>query len=102
VVWFQPKEDGANAFNNCPWRIFRHRCRFSTIRTCLDSNARSILRQSFETRNESQDRQRYYPSQFPLSGSLTGSVANRLGTHPFLRLNPGSQESLFCSVFPEI
>src|ERR1700731_4176444 len=51
--------------------------------SCLDSNTCSILGRSFETRNESQGRQSTPPRYPPLSESLTGSVPNRLGTHPF-------------------
>ena len=65
------------------WSIFRHSRGFSTAPSCLDSNSCSILGRSFETRNESQGRQSTPPRCPPLSESLTGSVPNRLGTHPF-------------------
>src|SRR4029079_15172746 len=83
------------------WSLFRHRCRFSASLSCLDSNVCSILRQSFETRNESQGRQSHSPSPSPLSDGLTGTVPNRLGTHPFPRPNlrrcfPGFSWDLAC------
>jgi hypothetical protein len=58
-------------FTRRPWSILRHSFGFSTAPSCIDSNTCSILRQSFETRNESQGRQSTPPRYPPLSESLS-------------------------------
>jgi len=70
-------------FTRRPWSILRHSFGFSTAPSCIDSNTCSILRQPFETRNESQGRQSSPPSLSPSVREPKGSVPNRLGAHRF-------------------
>jgi hypothetical protein len=62
----QTRTAPARLLTSRAWSIFRHSLGFFDSPACLDSNTCSILTQSFETRNESQGRQRALPLAIPL------------------------------------
>jgi hypothetical protein len=61
------------------WSIFRHSQSFSATRSCLDSNTRSILRQSFETRMSPKADRTIPLATPPLSESLPARSPTALG-----------------------